>query len=249
MSVANESSPRTRSDASRGDGGAAAHRHGDVGAVERRGVVHAVAGDGDDPVVGARGAHEPALLLGRRAGDDVERRQLAGEPVVVPAASSSPVTMRSASRPASPAIVAAVTGWSPVTTTTWMPAPPRRRHRVGDARPDRVGEADEGTHLARARHRPAERGRRGVRRPAADASMRSAQRRRDRDARRPRVRRRTRGRPRGRRARGSRRARPGGPASGSPGSRLDGRDRLEQGRRRRARWSRQLASRPPAGRA
>ena len=54
------------------DGGAAAHRHGHVGTVERRRVVDAIAGDGHDPVVGPRRRHEPSFLVGRRAGDDVE---------------------------------------------------------------------------------------------------------------------------------------------------------------------------------
>ena len=53
-----------------------AHRDRDVGAAERRGVVDAVAGDGDRPAALARDADEPLLLIGRRAGDDAHPRQL-----------------------------------------------------------------------------------------------------------------------------------------------------------------------------
>ena len=99
---------------------------------------------------GARGAHEAQLLVGRRAGDDVDvgpaPPRAARRPSV---ASSSPVTMWSASRPASrgdrrrgPRVVAG-------DDHDLDARSPGRRHRVGDAGPDRVGEADEGADLPR----------------------------------------------------------------------------------------------------
>ena len=57
------------------DGRPAAHRDGDVGGVQGRGVVHAVAGHGDGPAGCARDLDDPALLVGRRPGDDRQGRQ------------------------------------------------------------------------------------------------------------------------------------------------------------------------------
>ena len=67
-----------------GDPGPGPHRHRDVGAMERRGVVDAVAGDRHGPARVARQADQPLLLVGRRPGDDLEARQLGGQPRVVP---------------------------------------------------------------------------------------------------------------------------------------------------------------------
>ena len=86
MSVANESSPRTRSDASLGHGRPTAHRHRDVGVLERRRVVDAVAGDGDGPMLGTRARRRAeACPRGRRA-HDRQARQVPSELVVGPTA-------------------------------------------------------------------------------------------------------------------------------------------------------------------
>ena len=53
-----------------------AHGDADVGRLERRGVVHAVAGHGDDVAVSLEGVDDPQLVLGRDPGvhRDVARR-------------------------------------------------------------------------------------------------------------------------------------------------------------------------------
>ena len=87
-------------------------------------------------------------------------------------ATSSPVTIRSASRPASRAIVAAVRGWSPVTTMTPMPAP--LAMASASAIPGRMGSANPIS--ARIRHGPPSTLRASAtsRSPAAAASSISA---------------------------------------------------------------------------
>ena len=109
MSVANESSPRTRSAASWRNRRPAAHRDGDVGPVERRRVVDTVAGHRDGPSRLAGEPDEALLLVRRRPGDHLERRQLALPGVRRSSvASSAPATIALASSPAAAAIAAAV---------------------------------------------------------------------------------------------------------------------------------------------
>ena len=48
-----------------------AHRHADIGALDRRGVVDAVAGHGHHLVIGAQRIDDAHLVLGRDAGKDV----------------------------------------------------------------------------------------------------------------------------------------------------------------------------------
>ncbi len=132
-----------------GDRRAAAHRDRDVGAVERGGVVHPVAGDGDDPVLRSRRADEALLPLRRRSGDDVQVGQLGGQARVVPRrdllAGHDPVgleTRLAGDRRGRPGVVAG-------DHHDLDPGTPRGRHRIVDPGPDRVREADERAHPPR----------------------------------------------------------------------------------------------------
>ena len=202
-----------------GDRGAAAHRHGDVGAMEGRCVVHAVARSRRR----SGGSRERRRRVARFC-SGVERATTcrsassSASRASSHAASSSPVTTWSASRPASRAIVAAVRGWSPVTTTTWMPACASRRHRL--AMPGRIGSAK--PTRARISHGPS-----SIRPASADEPLAGRCRRLD-QCRPPLAlahratdrRRRTRGRPRAPRAPGSRCARRVGPCVRVDGQRV-----------------------------
>ncbi len=57
---------------------------------------------------------------------------------------SDPTTSPPGPMPTWAAIAAAVAGWSPVTTTVWMPAPVARSKRLADPVPDGVFEVQEG---------------------------------------------------------------------------------------------------------
>jgi hypothetical protein len=48
-----------------------AHGHADIGALDGRCVVDAVAGHGDDLIVGAQGIDDAHLVFGRDAGEDI----------------------------------------------------------------------------------------------------------------------------------------------------------------------------------
>ena len=63
--------------------------------------------------------------------------------------SSGPVRIRSPESPAARAIVAAVVGWSPVTTTVWMPASVAVRSASGIPVAERVGERQDRPWLPR----------------------------------------------------------------------------------------------------
>ena len=160
-----------------GHPGPGAHRDRDVGTVQRRGVVHAVARDRHGPAQ-ARGrsgrgapsgrawsARRPA---GRRARTPADRRPSA--------ASSSPTTTRSRSRPAAAAMAPAVSGWSPVTMMTSMPAIRAVVEGLADPIADRVGEADQARGPSTVRPRPAERPRPAARPRRPRASTRTDQR-------------------------------------------------------------------------
>ena len=67
-----------------GNGGPAPHRHGDVGVVERRGVVHAVARHRHGPAGAPGNVHDPELLLRDGPRHDVQGGQLRGQAVIVP---------------------------------------------------------------------------------------------------------------------------------------------------------------------
>ena len=69
-------------------GAAAPHRDADVGLAQRRRVVDAVAGDGDDLAARLQRPHEPQLVLRRDARVDVGASEL----MLVEASSSGPVT-------------------------------------------------------------------------------------------------------------------------------------------------------------
>ncbi len=92
-----------------GDRCAAAHRHGDIGAMEGRCVVHAVARSRRRSVrVRARPDEAFASARGVERATTCSSASSAASRASSQAASSSPVTTRSASRPASRAIAAAV---------------------------------------------------------------------------------------------------------------------------------------------
>ena len=121
-----------------GHGGAAAHRHGDVGGVERRSVIDPVAGDRHEVT---RRTGEPDDPLLRRPGSIAPRsRARAGRrPAprrVMPSTSGPRATRPSGSATCRP-IALAVAGWSPVTTTTWIPA--RLAVAIASATPARAG--------------------------------------------------------------------------------------------------------------
>ena len=64
-----------------GDLGAGdAHGHADVGHLERRRVVHAVAGHGHDVALAAEDLHQADLVLGRDPGDDADVVDACGRP-------------------------------------------------------------------------------------------------------------------------------------------------------------------------
>ena len=69
------------------------------------------------------------------------------------AADHDPLGRRSS--PASRAMVVAVAGWSPVTTTVWMPPRVATSHRVRDIRAEGIGEGDHGERGPRRRRRRA----------------------------------------------------------------------------------------------
>ena len=74
---------------------ALAHGDADVGALERRGVVHAVAGHGDDLASVFQRLDQPQLVLRRHAGEDVDRRdRLAAVARATSRSSSAPVSTR-----------------------------------------------------------------------------------------------------------------------------------------------------------
>ena len=190
-----------------GDGAAAAHRHPDVGALERAGVVDAVADHGDVAALPAQRVDDPLLLLG---GDPAEHRGAARR--AGPArrrrgrrARRRPPARRRRS-PARPASAATVRGSSPESTLSATPSARKPRDRLGDLGPQLVGQRDH----ARAAPAPAAPGR-----PVGVAQRGAAGRRRG-PARAPAAPRRS-GRPprrpaavpaqRGRRARRARRAR------------------------------------------
>jgi hypothetical protein len=129
-----------------GDGGPGAHRDRHVGPVQGGCVVHPVAGDRDDPAIRPRRAHEALLLLRRGARDDVEVPELLRQSCVVPPrellAGHDPVGLEAGlpgDRRGGPRVVAGH-------DHHLDPRPTCGRHRLGDPRSDRIGEADEGTH-------------------------------------------------------------------------------------------------------
>ncbi len=67
-----------------GDPGPGPHGDGDVGAMQGRRVVDAVAGDRHGPAGGPGDADQPLLLLRRRSGHDLESPELGGQAVIVP---------------------------------------------------------------------------------------------------------------------------------------------------------------------
>ena len=149
ISVANESSPSTRSDASRATAVPLPIATATSAPWSAGRVVHPVAGDRHDPVVGARRAHEAQLLLRRRAGDDVQVGQLRGEPRRRP----SRDLLAGDDRVGVEARLAGDRGGRPGVVAgdddDLDPGAAGRRHRLGDPGPDRVGEADERAHLPR----------------------------------------------------------------------------------------------------
>ena len=102
-----------------------AHRDADVGRLQRRGVVHAVAGHGHDVAVGLEGVDDAQLVLGRHPGvdGDVARPRRAA-PSSSSASISAPVSAGApgSTMPRSPAMRAAVRGWSPVIMMIRTPA-------------------------------------------------------------------------------------------------------------------------------
>ena len=63
---------------------AAAHGHGYVGAVQGRGIVHSVTGDGHGPVGPAGDVDYPQLLLRKGSGHDIQCRQFGCQAIIVP---------------------------------------------------------------------------------------------------------------------------------------------------------------------
>ena len=124
-----------------------AHRHADVGRLQRRGVVHAVAGHRHDLAV-ARSApgRSAACARARRA-----RRPTTSRTASRSCASSICCELRSrrasvapsSAMPSSAAIAAAVTGWSPVIMIGRMPARLASRHRGAGLGPRRVDHPDD----------------------------------------------------------------------------------------------------------
>ena len=116
-----------------------AHRHADVGALERRRVVDAVAGHGDDVAAALERLDDPQLVLRVHARVDPDvldlrgqllvghRRELGAGDDALPF--EQPDAVRRSPR--------AVSAWSPVTIATWMPA----RVGAGDRRRGPRGEA------------------------------------------------------------------------------------------------------------
>ena len=132
-----------------GDVGAGgAHGDADVRVLERRGVVGAVPGDGDDLAAPLKGGDHPHLVLGA----DPAQQQLArpGEQsvqaAVVERVQLGPrrtVGAGSRTMPTRRATASAVSGWSPVTMTMRMPACRHAFDRGPDLRPGRVVHGDE----------------------------------------------------------------------------------------------------------
>ncbi len=60
-----------------------AHRHADIGALDRRGIVDAVAGHGDHFVIRAQGIDNAHLVLGRNPGKDIGRFHLFRQGAIV----------------------------------------------------------------------------------------------------------------------------------------------------------------------
>ena len=125
----------------------AAHRDRDVRPVERGGVVHAVAGHRDDPVLRPRGGDDAALLVGGRAGDHVEVAELSLEAGVVP---GRELLARDDVVGVQPGLAGDRRGRQrvvPGDDEDLDPRLPGGRHGLRDAVAHRVREADEGPEL------------------------------------------------------------------------------------------------------
>ena len=143
-----------------GDGGATAHRHGDVGAVERRRVVHTVAGDGDDALRRPAAAPGGVSVRASRARTTWSRRSppagRASSQPATPARSRFGPTAgrpRRRSRPRYPdgRPSRPRAGCRPVrlAIASWMPAGGDRRTRQGRERPPGLGAATAGQGTSR----------------------------------------------------------------------------------------------------
>ena len=133
-----------RGDLARAARAALAHRDADVGRLQRRHVVHAVAGDRDDLATPLQRAHQAELLRRHGARDDVAPCRGRRAPPAARRCSISAALITCGALPPSPisrATARAVSGWSPVTMIVWMPACAAERDRVGDALAHRVLEA------------------------------------------------------------------------------------------------------------
>ena len=106
------------------DIGAGAHGDADIGLGERRRVVDAVAGHGDDAAFAAQPPHDRVLLLGQHLGLDLGDAELARRPP------------------------AAVVRLSPVSMTMRMPSARRAAKRRRRCRLDRIGDRDDAGRLA-----------------------------------------------------------------------------------------------------
>ena len=112
------------------DLGAAAHRDADVGRLDRRRVVHAVARHRHDVALLLERVHEQHLVLRGDAADHADaRRSARAAPPRSSAANSAP-RIASPSMPSCSAIAAPVTTSSPVTMRTRMCALLRVLHRL-----------------------------------------------------------------------------------------------------------------------
>ncbi len=137
-----------------GDRGAAAHRDRDIGAVERRCVIDAVARDRDEPTRRRAASTSRTLLVGRGPRHDRAESPAARAPAARrPTRASSVAGARSAGRRGPPARrwPPPSRGWSPVTTTTWIPAPRAVAMRLADPR---AGSGPRSRASARMRPRP-----------------------------------------------------------------------------------------------
>ena len=111
-----------------------AHGDADVGRLQRRRVVDAVAGHRDDVAVGLQRVDDAQLVRRRDAGvDRASRARRRRSRPSSSASSSAPVSAGApgSTMPRSAAMRAAVRGWSPVIIITRMPA--RRASRDGHA--------------------------------------------------------------------------------------------------------------------
>ena len=140
---------------------APSHRDADVGRLEGRAVVDAVAGHRHDVAARAQGPGDPELVLRVTRLTTTPSRSRSAPSAASSAGQVAALERRARRRPSSPtsaAMALAVPGWSPVTMATLIPCARQAAIGVRRAGPWRVFQADQPEQLQvlfQARRRPA----------------------------------------------------------------------------------------------